>query len=823
MLTSPTFALQQPFLLAGLDRAWRVQSGSLALFVCRLKDGRPVGARFPACTAQSGDVVFGVAADQAAGLLAVPLEATVFEEVEASASARRDWFDKVCLPASLEVFLEHREQEDRRRIVERHEFSIRANAGVMHRLAHVASSSGNNTIGSRPGSPLLAAAQAVGEAINVVIRPGETLEDIAEASLLRVRRVQLAEGWWKKDCGSLVGFRVDTGEAVALVQVQGRHYDLIDPLLGTRTRVDAAVATTIRATAYRLYRVLGRRAGTWSVVRFALAPYRRDLLRIAALGVCSALLTLAIPEGAALILDHALPEGQPRELWQVGFAMAFATLGAAVVQLAQAAAIVRVQTAVTVALETGIWDRLLRLTLSFFALGSGDVRARATGIRQLQHQLSAESVRAVAGAVFSSLNVLLMFYYSPALACVALVCGLLVACAGFAAQRRVQPLQERKQQLEGTLSGLLAQMIAGIVKLRVAGAEQRAFSAWAAVYADKQAAALRIRRITDTVRVMNSVAPLAITAVIFAVASAQLASPASAPSLGSLIAFYTAMGAFLVGMTTLSEFAASVDIRATWARTRSLLDAEMEVKTEGIDPGRITGQIVFENVSFRYCAGGRPTVENVSFRAEPGECIALVGASGSGKSTILNLLLGFESPQAGRITIDGHPLANLRVSALRKQFGVVTQDTRLTAGTIFENITVGSNRTFDEAWEAARLAAIADEIEQMPMGMQTLVSEGGTNVSGGQRQRLLVARALVNRPAVLILDEATSALDNRTQAIVTENLNRLRCTRIIVAHRPTTLQQADRIYVLDRGRMVKSGSFDEIYARCITAERQMPL
>src|SRR5208283_1441868 len=186
------------------------------------------------------------------------------------------------------------------------------------------------------------------------------------------------------------------------------------------------------------------------------------------------------------------------------------------------------------------------------------------------------------------------------------------------------------------------------------------------------------------------------------------------------------------------------------------------------------------------------------------------GPSGSGKSTLLNLLLRFETPHSGSIRLDGRELSSLDITAVRRQIGVVTQDGRIMAGSLFENICCGGVNTMDHAWEAARAAGLAEDIEAMPMGMHTVVSEGGGNLSGGQRQRLLIARALVLKPSILIFDEATSALDNRTQAIVTDSLNRLKATRIIVAHRLSTIRNANRIYVIEKGRVVQQGRFEEL-------------
>ena len=203
-------------------------------------------------------------------------------------------------------------------------------------------------------------------------------------------------------------------------------------------------------------------------------------------------------------------------------------------------------------------------------------------------------------------------------------------------------------------------------------------------------------------------------------------------------------------------------------------------------------------------------LEDVSLTAEPGEFVAIVGPSGAGKSTVFRLLLGFERPETGTVSYDGQSLGELDARAVRRQLGVVIQNARILAGPIFQNIVGAANLTLDDAWEAARIAGIAEDIERLPMGMHTFISDAAAAFSGGQRQRLLIARAVVARPRVLLFDEATSALDNRTQAAVSSALEQLQATRIVIAHRLSTIQHADRIVVLERGRIVEQGHYDEL-------------
>jgi ABC-type bacteriocin/lantibiotic exporter with double-glycine peptidase domain len=247
--------------------------------------------------------------------------------------------------------------------------------------------------------------------------------------------------------------------------------------------------------------------------------------------------------------------------------------------------------------------------------------------------------------------------------------------------------------------------------------------------------------------------------------------------------------------------------------TEPILSAQPEVDSSKADPGRLSGNIEIVNTTFRYERGGPKILDSLSITIRPGEFIALVGPSGCGKSTLMKLLLGFERPETGGIYYDSRDLRNLDMQAVRRQIGVVLQTGKLMPGSLYENIRGPTEATVDDAWEAARMAGIEEDIRAMPMGLHTVLTEGTASLSGGQVQRLLIARALVGKPRILLFDEATSALDNRTQAVVTESLSRLNVTRVAIAHRLSTVMEATRIYVLDGGKVAEMGSYSELMAK----------
>ena len=282
---------------------------------------------------------------------------------------------------------------------------------------------------------------------------------------------------------------------------------------------------------------------------------------------------------------------------------------------------------------------------------------------------------------------------------------------------------------------------------------------------------------------------------------------------GSFLGFNAAFGSLQFALMQLgSTVVSTLYVIPAYERVKPILQARPEVDVKRSHPGNLTGHIEVSHVCFRYIADGPPVLDDISFRVRPGEFVALVGSSGSGKSSLLRLLLGFESPESGAIYYDGQDLAGLNVWELRRQIGVVLQNGRTMAGQIFRNIIGSSNLTLEDAWEAARMAGLDEDIRRMPMGMHTVLSAGAGTLSGGQRQRLMIARAVVRKPRIILFDEATSALDNLTQSIVSRGLEKLRATRIVIAHRLSTVISADRIFVLDHGRIVQAGNYEHLIA-----------
>jgi ATP-binding cassette subfamily C protein len=430
------------------------------------------------------------------------------------------------------------------------------------------------------------------------------------------------------------------------------------------------------------------------------------------------------------------------------------------------------------------------------------------GIDSIRELLTGNVLTSILAAVFSLFSFGLLFYYSFRLALVAL--GLVAVLMAVTATLVYLQLRHQREllYLQGKLASLLFGLIGGIAKLRVGGAEQRAFSLWAHRFAEQRQRSIAAQRVANFQAAFNSVYWTLTSLTIFAMVG--FSSEDSLP-IGEFLAFNAAFGQFLAAaLSMIGVFSSVLTLVPIYERLSPILLEPPEVDTSKAEVGDLSGEIELSHVSFRYQPDGPLILDDVSFRACPGEFIALVGPSGAGKSTCLRLILGFDQATSGSIYFDGQDLTSISLQSVRRQLGVVLQSGRPMVGDIFTNIVGSSNLGIDAAWEAARMAGLEEDIKAMPMGMHTVISEGAETFSGGQRQRLLIARAVVHRPRIILFDEATSALDNRTQEIVSRSLERLKATRIVIAHRLSTIVNADRIFVLQGGRVIEAGTYQEL-------------
>lgn len=690
-------------------------------------------------------------------------------------------------------------------------------AGVVHK---------NSSSGRRADvAPLVACFRAVANHMGIVLEAHEdgtqndSVEAFAEAAGIRVRRTALRDDWWRNDCGPLIGTRVENGAVVALLPLPvGKGYVLLEHGVTGERPVDEVLATQLAPFAYCLYRPPPEgKLSFLRLLRFGVRGLAPELWLLSGLSLMLLLLGFVMPIATGLMIDSAIPSAEVMKVFQLSAVVLLVALASATFELVRAFALLRIETRLDGTVQAAIWDRVLRMPVPFFRqYSAGDLADRIQGIDEARRALSGSTVTTLLGGAFSLGNFALLLYYSPRLALVAggiaFLAVIFMASIGVLELR----LQRKLSALAGKLSGKIIQYLSGISKLRVAAAENRAFVNWAHGFARLRSLGFRARLLgvaDDTF--FSAYSPLA-TATLFGVIGFFLLTQAKSDSVvlttGEFVAFNAAFGAFLSGIVSLANISLSIlRMVPMLERTRPILEALPETDGGKIRPRVLQGRIELSGLCFQY-GDGPAVLDNVSFSVEPGSFIAVVGPSGSGKSTLLRLLLGFEQPTAGSVYYDGRDLSELDVGAVRRQLGVVLQNGQLLSGSIFSNIVGARPLTLEDANEAARLCALDEDVRNMPMGMHTVISEGCSTLSGGQRQRILIARAIVNRPRILLFDEATSALDNRTQALVSRSLEQIRATRIVIAHRLSTIINADEIIVLDGGRIVQRGDYKTLVA-----------
>jgi NHLM bacteriocin system ABC transporter ATP-binding protein len=647
-----------------------------------------------------------------------------------------------------------------------------------------------------------------------LVKQPDPVNAIAMASRIRSRQVMLKGKWWKMESVPMVAF-YENRRPLALLPT-GKGYQFYDPVSGERGQVDEPFAAGLHGFAYVFYRPFPhKRLGILDILSFGMRGSETDAITILLMGVAAGLLGMVAPIFTGIIFDTIIPGAEHKTLGEFTVFLVISALAMALFALTRSLATLRLESRMESSVQAAVWDRLLGLPVPFFRqFTSGDLARRSLGISKIREMLTGSVLSSIMTGIFSVTSCALMFYYSWQLALIAtvLVFFSLVATTlcGLYQVRILRGVSE----LSGRIAGMTLQFINGIPKFRVAGTEARAFGVWAGEFSKQRMLSMRAGKISNILSVFDSAFPVLAWSVLFYYSADLMKAPGQGLSTGEFLAFLAAFVQFSTGALDLSsELISVLNVVPLYERAKPILAALPEVSSSQKDPRTLVGGIDLHHISFRYRNEGPLVLRDLSLTIAAGQCIAIVGPSGSGKSTLFRLLLGFETPSAGAIYYDRQDLAELDIQSVRRQIGVVLQNARLMQGSVFRNIVGEGTLTIDDAWEAARHAGLEDDLKAMPMGMHTVISESGGGLSGGQRQRLLVARAIVRKPRILLFDEATSALDNRTQAIVSQSLKNLNATRMIIAHRLSTVMHADRICVIDKGILAESGTYDELMAR----------
>jgi len=663
--------------------------------------------------------------------------------------------------------------------------------------------------------PFVMVAETLGielpQRIRHAIARATTVEDAARTARIRQREIALRGNWWKQDFGPFIGLLGEERRPVAVLPAGRGRYRMMDPDGGADLIVTPPLAARLAPIGHMLYRPLPARPLAFRDMLLAgWAQNRADLAVAVIASLLLGILGLATPVATRLAFDRFIPSHELPQLAELASGLLLVSLISIGFRAAYDMAFLRIDGRMAGQTQASVIDRVLRLPQHLLRFGSTDLAQRATSAESVRRGAINFMLGSLAAAFTWVCNGALMVYYAPFAALAACGAFLLILVVAYVCARRQYDTIRRGEELLANVNTIVFHLVNGIGVLRTTGAEERAFARWGHDFAEMRARSFRAQAIGRVFEVcLAGFDTLTLAGVFLALSFV----PSRDLSTGAFVSFIACYAAFMAASGQLARGLNGVmNLRPSWERAAPLFKAVPEGGETRRDPGILSGAVELTNITFRYTPDTPYVLSGFSMKAAPGECVALVGASGSGKSTAMRMLLGFDLPHAGTVQFDGVDLRHLDIDLVRRQIGVVLQNGKLVPGSIYENIMGPHRGTLEDAWVAARQAGLEADIKALPMGMHTVLTEATAAFSGGQVQRMMIARALLGRPRILVLDEATSALDNVTQSVVTESLARLAVTRIIIAHRFTTVQRADRIYVIDGGRVVQSGKFDELMA-----------
>lgn len=644
-----------------------------------------------------------------------------------------------------------------------------------------------------------------------VTDPDDQLEYYMRPHGVMSRRVKLEEGWYKDAAGPMLA-KTESGNVIALIPGVMKGYSYFDHVKGKKIKVNAKTVKQISEEATVFYRPFPPKklgiSALWKYIFSCISP--SALLMLVAVSLLTTLVGMISPKITNIIFSDVIENGSVSIILAISVFSICVSISILMMSAVKSLITGRISTEMSISVQAATMARILSLPASFFRnYSAGELTSKAQYVNTLCNTLF--STFAVTGltSLLSLIYISQVFTYAPGLVLPAL--GVTFATLLFSVITTLAQIKIDKaaMELSSKNHGMTYAMITGIQKIKLSGSEKRAFARWGRHYNEE----IKLEYGRPMPLLMSGVIGTAISLIgtivmyFFAVRSNV--------SLADYYAFNAAYGMVSGAFSSAVSIALrAASIRPTLEMAKPIMEAEPEVSDGKQLVTRLTGSLELSHVSFRYSDNMPLVIDDLSLKIRPGQYVAIVGKTGCGKSTLMRLLLGFEQPQKGAVYYDGKDISSLDVRSLRKNIGVVMQNGKLFQGDLYSNITISAPwLTLDEAWKAAEIASIADDIRAMPMGMHTVVGEGGSGFSGGQKQRLMIARAVASEPKILMLDEATSALDNITQKKISEALDKLKCTRIVIAHRLSTIRHCDRIILLENGKIVEDGTYDELIAK----------
>ena len=640
----------------------------------------------------------------------------------------------------------------------------------------------------------------------------ERLEYLLRPYGIMRRTVHLEKGWYKDAVGAMLATKKGSGEVVALIPTGLTGYCYFDGAIGKSVKISRKNESLFELEAIAFYKPFPlKKIGIPSLMKYMMETLSlADLILFGLAALAATLVGMLSPKLNHIIFSDVIETESMQVFFAVTVFLVCVSVSMLLIGALKSLLMARINTKISLSVEAATMMRVMSLPPSFFKqYSAGELSGRAQYIGSLCNMLISTVLSTGLTSLFSLIYITQIFAYAPTLVIPALtviVATILFSLISSFVQMRIS---KRRMELSTKESGMQYAMITGVQKIKLSGAEKRAFARWANLYAKGAEFSYNPPTFIKLNGVISTAISLIGTFVMY------WAAIESGISVADYYAFNTAYGMVSGAFMSLAGIALSAaQIKPIIEMAKPILDAVPEISENKQMVTKLSGSIELNNVSFRYTETTPNVLEDFSLKIKAGQYVAIVGTTGCGKSTLMRIMLGFETPQKGAVYYDGKDISALDLKSLRRNIGTVMQNSKLFSGDIYSNIIISAPwLTMDEAWEAAEMAGIAEDIRRMPMQMHTIISEGSGGISGGQRQRLAIARAVAPKPKVLMFDEATSALDNITQKQVAESLEKLKCTRIVIAHRLSTIRACDRIIVLDKGKIIEDGTYDELISK----------